>query len=128
MGNGTKHTADVAKARPFEALADIAIGKLQGTGQESGAALAVEYCEVPRRLAFEANARSRVATGDLVRLQAGDVPYVVAGNGSVIGTVTDPQAAAIRHCLIDGYTMSGMVTVLDGDTRRGQLEIAGQRE
>lgn len=127
MGGGKRQSADVAKARPFQALADVQLGTIGESSAESGA-LAIEHCEVPRQLSFAASPRAAVQLGAVIRLRLGEVLYVMDEGGVQLGTIGDRQAMAIRQCILDGYVMVGRVSAFDPGTGRGEVEVQGRRE
>ncbi|MGN6557140.1 MAG: hypothetical protein ACTHLH_03910 [Solirubrobacterales bacterium] len=82
------------------------------------------FCELKQEIDFEANADAAPSPGLRVRLVLQHLPLVVAGEEQV-GFVTEPDATAMRHCIEEGYRMTGSVRTFDSASRRGKLTIFG---
>lgn len=82
------------------------------------------FCELKQEVDFEANADAAPSPGLRVRLVAQHLPLVVAGEEPV-GFVTEPDATAMRHCIEEGYRMTGSVRTFDSASRQGKLTIFG---
>ena len=126
MGNGTRRKRDKAKARPLAAAAELRqaiLGADFGDGSQD--ADPIDYCQLQRTLETDFYRRNPPNRGDAITLVAGDVPYVFSASGEQLGLVTDPQAAAIRQCLRDGYRMQGVVTEIHAERGSGLITISG---
>lgn len=82
------------------------------------------FCELKQEIEFEANADVAPSPGLRVRLAPQHLPLVVAGEEPV-GFVTEPDATAMRHCIEEGFRMTGSVRTFDSASRRGKLTISG---
>jgi hypothetical protein len=84
-----------------------------------------DFCAVPQEIAFEGPCAQVLHAGSPVRLQPQHLPLVVAG-GRAIGAVPEPDATAMRHCLLEGYEMRGTIASYDSESGHGTLLIQGR--
>jgi hypothetical protein len=99
----------------------------QGTGDGLAAPngnSAPAFCELKQEIEFEANPDVALSVGLRVRLAPQHLPLVVAGQ-ELVGFVTEPDATAMRHCIEEGFRMTGSVQTFDSASRRGKLTISG---
>lgn len=83
-----------------------------------------DFCELKQEVEFQVRDDARPTPGLRVRLTPQHLPLVVAGEES-IGFVTEPDATAMRHCIEEGFRMSGSVRAFDPGTERGKLTLSG---
>jgi hypothetical protein len=83
-----------------------------------------DICELKQEVEFQVRGDARPTPGLRVRLTPQHLPLVVAGE-EPIGFVTEPDATAMRHCIEEGFRMSGSVRAFDPGTERGKLTLSG---
>lgn len=121
MGNGVKHSPDVAKPRPFSVYGQGGLN--EGGAGESGP---VDFCAAAHRLVFAIREGADVRTGQHVRLLVAPVPQVRDGSGIDLGILVGTQASAIRHCLMDGYTFDGRVVAVVEEKGEAEIFVRGE--
>src|ERR1700754_636905 len=120
MGNGPKHSNDEAKA-PVSAALDDWQGSIYPGGAEIDVQMSAEpihSCEMVRAVRVRWTSSVRPALGERIHLLASIVVFVMSDDRSVLGEVEDPDEPTIRHCLLDGFGVAGVVVEPEGNVGR----------
>lgn len=121
MGGGSTTRTETPRQIPAPASEGQPAG--EGLAAPNGDP-AASFCELKQEVEFEANADAALNPGLRVRLTPQHLPLVVAG-AEPVGFVTEPDATAMRHCIEEGFRMTGSVRTFDAAARRGTLTISG---
>jgi hypothetical protein len=121
MGGGPTTRTETPRRIPAPASDGLAAG--DGLAAPNGNPEPA-FCELKQEIEFEANAEVAPSPGLRVRLAPQHLPLVVAGEVPV-GFVIEPDATAMRHCIEEGFRMTGTVRTFDSASQRGKLTISG---
>lgn len=120
MGGGTSHRPEVKRGGPVR----IDGSRLEGLGDGGSPGSSPDFCELSHKVRFEVLDSAQVHVGQEVRLLAQHLPQVMAGSDSV-GFVPEPDATAMRNCLLADFEMAGQVSAYDPLAGNGELTIKG---
>ena len=120
MGGGTSHRPEVKRGSPV--LIDGS--RPEGLGDGGSPGSSPDFCELSHKVRFEVLDSAQVHVGQEVRLLAQHLPQVMAGSDSV-GFVPEPDATAMRNCLLADFEMAGQVSAYDPRAGNGELTIKG---
>jgi hypothetical protein len=97
-----------------------------GGGLEGGGGREPNFCELRQEVPFEAADEAAIRPGLKIQLGLQALPVVQASSGE-IGFVPEPQASAMRGCLLAGYRMAGRVSAFDPVAHRGRISVKGAK-
>jgi len=120
MGGSTSHRPEVKRGGPVR----IDGSRPEGLGDSGSPGPSPDFCELSQKVRFQALDSAQIEVGLKIRLLPQHLPQVMAGAGSV-GFVPEPDATAMRNCLLADFEMAGQVSAYDPRAGNGELTIKG---
>lgn len=121
MGGGIKYGQDAPKGPPRDILAELAALGTPGFRD------AVQFCAQSHHVEFHAADGNTPHEGQVVELETGDPPRLVAG-GSTVGEIRGNIGRALNGCLDLNYSLTGSVDSFDPESRVGLAILVGAYE